>query len=165
MLMCLSGVGYPPMLHSIGPMRYTFRTRDCRTVDDVRALWRLSYRSFFNGAEGYDYVKRYPGNFFRRLRAEQLDDPFDYATRLAEISEPMGRSTVVKVAIDRLNSRHDILKAFRLVEKYGGYGRHTVDRAVRMARKHEQDGGVLDDYAAYIDWAIGEVVNHTYGRG
>lgn len=141
-----------------------FRTRDCDSVADVRTIWRLSWKSYINmdsRRSDADYVRFDPDKTFRHIAAEHISDPYDYAMRVAEANEWMGRSSVVLVAIDRLTDRRDIHKAFRLAEKYERCGRY-VDRAIQIVRKAEKYGGVVDDYAVALDYVISELVNRRY---
>lgn len=153
-----SSVSFP------GPLRVKFRTRDCDSVADVRAIWRLSWKSYLNmdsRQSDAGYVRSDPDKTFRHIAGEHISNPYDYAMRVAEANEWMGRSSVVSIAIDRLTDRRDIHKAFRLAEKYERCGRY-VDRAIRLVRKWEDAGLVCDDYAAVLDSAISELVNRRY---
>lgn len=147
------------MVRFPGPMIYSFRTSMCKDCHDVRTLWRLSYRSFRCDA---DYVQRDPDAFFRMLRQHGWTGELDVRQYVDALCWAMRKdSSVVRVDVSRLGSRNEIRKAFRLAENYARCGRY-VDRAVRLVRQLEKDGGVVDDYAAALDYAISELVNRRY---
>lgn len=157
--MDLMRADYPVMVRFPGPMVYSFRTSMCKDCHDVRTLWRLSYRSFRCDA---DYVQHDPDAFFRMLRQHGWTGELDVRQYVDALCWAMRKdSSVVRVDVSRLGSRNEIRKAFRLAEKYERCGRY-VDRAIRLVRQLEKDGGVIDDYAVALDSAISELVNRRY---
>ena len=158
-------VGKPFMVHCDGPLLYTVRTCDCKSVADVKALWRLSFRSFW--LDSRDRVMRSPEPSFRRLRREGFDmqsSPADYAERLALVHrQHAAASTVVAIKIDMLRERRHIRQAFRLIEKYSyAGGLKYLEQAFRAVRKAEDDGLVVDDYALTVDQFMSDIVNRRY---
>lgn len=157
--MDLMRADYPVMVRFPGPMVYSFRTSMCKDCHDVRTLWRLSYRSFRCDA---DYVQHDPDAFFRMLRQHGWTGELDVRQYVDALCWAMRKdSSVVRVDVSRLSSRNEIRKAYRLVEKYARSGRY-LDRAIRLVRQLEKDGGVIDDYAVALDSAISELVNRRY---
>ena len=147
------------MVRFPGPMIYSFRTSMCTDCRDVRTLWRLSYRSFRDSAE---YIQRDPDAYFRMLRQHGWKGDMEVWQYVNALCWAMRKdSSVVRVDVSRLESRNEIRKAFRLAEKYERCGRY-VDRAIRIVRKLENDGGVFDDYAAVLDGTISDLVNRRY---
>ena len=143
-----------------GPLVFRFRTKMFVNCRDIRTVYRLSYLSAHD--DNPDYVHREPDPMFRILREHgwKLDaNPYMYADALRWAFR---RSAVVLVDVARLECERDIRTAFRLEERYTFHGvkrTPVLDKALRRVRKFEKDGGVIDDYAAFLDSVISDVVN------
>ena len=138
-------------VQSYGPLKYRLLTTALFTLDQVRDLFRLSYRSYC--------LDEAPDRVFRRV-AVTTRSHYDAGRYAAAICESLGLVDYwVDVDIQQLERRRDILHAFRVVCWFMNEDPKIVDRAARAARKFEHEGGVIDDYAEFIDWAWGRIVN------
>lgn len=143
-----------------GPLVFRFRTKMCVNCRDIRMIYRLSFLS--EHTDSADYIHRNPEPMFALLREHGCKDdadPYMYADALSWVFR---RSAVVLVDVARLEYERDIRSAFRLEERYAFHGvkrTPVLDKALRRVRKFEKDGGVIDDYAAFLDAAISDVVN------